>query len=73
LTEGLEKAFIAKIAPVESRATALGFSNTIVGIGLLPASLIAGLLFSIHPAAPFLFGALTSVITLAVFGMLVQE
>jgi MFS family permease len=73
LTEGLEKAFIAKIAPIESRATALGFSNTIVGIGLLPASLIAGFLFSLQPSAPFLFGALTSVITLAVFGILVQE
>jgi MFS family permease len=68
MTEGVEKAFVAKLAPPESKATALGFSQTIVGIGLLPASVIAGILFAAQPALPFLFGAMTSVgaiITLA--------
>jgi MFS family permease len=73
MTEGMEKAFVARIAPGESRATALGFSYTIVGIGLLPASVIAGLLFSVHPAAPFLFGAATTLLTLAVFAIAVHE
>jgi MFS family permease len=56
MTEGVEKAFVSDHAPEGSRATALGFYHTIVGIGLLPASLIAGILFSLAPAAPFLFG-----------------
>ncbi|MBN1412391.1 MAG: MFS transporter [Spirochaetales bacterium] len=56
LTEGTEKAFVAEIAPKESKGTALGFYHTIVGICLLPASAIAGLLFALSPSAPFLFG-----------------
>jgi predicted MFS family arabinose efflux permease len=36
----------------------LGLQATIVGIGLLPASVIAGLLWNIFgPQAPFVFGA----------------
>ncbi len=73
MTEGMEKAFVASIAPAESKATALGFSYTIVGIVLLPASVIAGFLFSMRPAAPFLFGAVTSVITVLILGAAVRE
>ncbi len=59
LTEGLEKALVADIAPVEQRATFIGLHATITGIGLLPASLIAGGLWSaLGPTAPFLFGGL---------------
>ncbi len=43
MTEGVEKAFVADIAPKESKATALGFHQTIVGVTLLPASIIAGI------------------------------
>ena len=73
MTEGMEKAFVVSIAPAESKATALGFSYTIVGIGLLPASVIAGLLFSMHPPAPFLFGAATSAITVLILWATVHE
>jgi MFS family permease len=66
LTEGVEKAFVAQLAPAQSKATALGFSHTIVGVCLLPASLIAGALFAVSPQAPFLFGSLTSLIAVYV-------
>lgn len=57
LTEGLEKALVADVAPVEHRATFIGLHSTLVGVGLLPASLIAGALWSaLGPAAPFWFG-----------------
>jgi len=57
LTEGLEKALVADIAPQEHRATFIGLHATLVGIGLLPASLLAGGLWSLFgPAAPFWFG-----------------
>ena len=62
LTDGCEKAFVADLAPKASKATALGFYHTAVGITLLPASVIAGLLFTVHPGAPFLFGAVVSCI-----------
>jgi MFS family permease len=73
MTDGVEKAFVSRLAPPESKATALGFSHTIVGIGLLPASVIAGLLFAVQPALPFLFGAGTSIITVVILGSLVKE
>ncbi|MCU0608416.1 MAG: MFS transporter [Chitinispirillaceae bacterium] len=69
MTEGVEKAFVSSIAPADSRATALGFLHTIVGIGLLPASIIAGALFVMSPAAPFLFGACTSIGTIGIIAL----
>ena len=57
-TEGVEKALVADIAPANLRATAIGLHATLVGIGLLPASLVAGLLWKyLGPSAPFYFGA----------------
>ena len=73
MTEGVEKAFVAKLAPPEAKGTALGFSQTIVGIGLLPASVIAGVLFSVAPALPFVFGAMTSVVAIIILGTGVRE
>ena len=56
-TEGVEKALVADIAPLELRATLIGLHATFVGIGLLPASLLAGLLWNFFgAAAPFYFG-----------------
>lgn len=73
MTEGVEKAYVSDTAPKESKATALGFYNTIVGIGLLPASLIAGFLFSVSPSAPFLFGGAMAVITVIIVACFVEE
>jgi len=57
LTEGLEKALVADLAPAEHRATFIGLHATLVGVGLLPASLVAGGLWSwLGPSAPFWFG-----------------
>jgi len=57
LASGAERALIAEIAPPDMRGTLLGMHATLVGIALLPASIIAGLLWdSFGPAAPFWFG-----------------
>jgi len=56
-TEGVEKALVADIAPQDLRATVIGLHATLVGIGLLPASLFAGMLWRfLGPAAAFYFG-----------------
>lgn len=56
-TEGVEKALVADIAPLELRATLIGLHATFVGIGLLPASFLAGMLWdTLGAAAPFYFG-----------------
>ncbi len=56
-TDGIEKALIADLAPAEVRATAIGLHATILGIGLFPASFVAGELWQ-HwgPSAAFYFG-----------------
>ena len=62
-TEGVEKALIADIAPSGLRATSIGLHATLVGIGLLPASLFAGILWKfLGPAAPFYFGGLMGIL-----------
>ena len=73
MTEGVEKAFVADIAPKESKATALGFHQTIVGVTLLPASIIAGILFSFLPGAPFLFGGGMALITVVIMGIFIRK
>lgn len=55
---GVERAFIAEISPKELKGTMLGMHSTIVGVALLPASVIAGLLWDGFGApAPFVFGS----------------
>jgi len=62
-TEGVEKALVSDIAPQELRATAMGLHATLVGIGLFPASLLAGLLWKfIGPAAAFYFGSIMGLV-----------
>jgi len=64
MTEGMEKAFMPDLAPDNSKAAALGFYHCIIGTGLFPASIIAGILFSFLPGAPFFFGGIMSLATI---------
>lgn len=56
-TEGVEKALVTDLSPFELRATVIGLHASLVGLGLFPASLIAGFLWRFFGApAPFFFG-----------------
>ncbi len=58
IVEGVARAFVADLVSEEKRGTAYGLYHGVVGLTLLPASLIAGWMWqAISPAAPFLFGA----------------
>ena len=58
LTEGVEKAWIADLAPASRMGTAFGYYNAVIGIGTLLASLIFGLIWTrVSPDAAFLTGA----------------
>ncbi len=57
LTKGGERALIAEMAPPEARGTALGLHSALTGVALLPASIIAGLLWdTVGKSAPFILG-----------------
>lgn len=65
LTEGLFAALVAEHAPAELRATAFGVMNLIRGLLLLPASALAGGLWTMQGAtATFVAGAVFALLTL---------
>jgi MFS family permease len=58
VNEAVGRALVADLAPPDLRATGYGIVNTAVGLLVLPASILAGLLWDrIAPSAPFWFGA----------------
>jgi MFS family permease len=70
VAEGVARAFVADLVPAEKRGTAYGLYHGVVGLTLLPASLIAGWLWqAFSPEAPFFFGA--GLAALATIGMMV--
>jgi MFS family permease len=55
---GVERAYVAEIAPKRLKGTMLGLQATVVGVALLPASVIAGFLWeTIGAHMPFIFGS----------------
>ena len=55
---GVERAYITEISPSDLKGTMLGLHSTLVGIALLPASVIAGVLWDLFGAVvPFIFGS----------------
>jgi MFS family permease len=73
MTEGVEKALVTDFAGLNEKATALGFYHTITGITLLPASIIAGLLYTVSPGYPFIFGGLISLVAVLFLFFFVRE
>jgi MFS family permease len=68
MTEGVQKAFLATIIPQEFKATGFGLYNTLVGLAVLPASLIAGFLWDrVGPPATFLYGTATAWLAAGLF------
>lgn len=74
LSYGTAKALVADLVPAESRGMAYGTYNAVLGITDLPASFVAGILWSgigkwagFGPAAPFYFGAAMAFLALALF------
>lgn len=62
-TDGVQKALVTDIIDKRFKGTGLGIYNFLVGITLLPASLIAGLLYDkVDNRAPFLFGSAMAII-----------
>lgn len=62
-TDGIQKAFIADNIDTNKQGTGMGIYNALLGITLLPASVIAGILYDkVNSSVPFYFGAATALI-----------
>ena len=67
IEESQSKAFIADLEP-ERRATAVGAYNFVTGLLYLPASLVAGALWTIDPRWAFGLATLLAVVAVVLFG-----
>lgn len=67
----MQKAMISDIVSKDLKGTGFGIYHAVLGITLLPASLIAGLLYdNVNSTAPFYFGsamALAAAILMIIF------
>ncbi len=64
-TDGIQKAFVADLTDKNKKGTAMGIYNALLGITLLPASLIAGGLYDkVNSSVPFYFGSLMAIISM---------
>ncbi len=74
MVTGVERAFIAEIAPPALKGTMLGLHATLIGVALLPASIIAGALWdTVGSFAPFALGAILSLTAAILLGVLFQS
>ena len=74
IVEGVSRAFVADLVPEEKRGTAYGLYHGVVGLTLLPASLIAGWLWdAFSPAAPFFLGAGLAFLAMLAMMALIRE
>ncbi len=67
MTEPVERAWVASLAPADLRGSAFGYYNGAIGIGALPASIVfGGIWAAFGPAAAFTFGAVMAGIAVLV-------
>lgn len=68
MSEGNLRAYMATLAPSRHKATAFGVYHTVVGLMLLPASIIAGWLWdNLGAGATFFYGAVMSALAAILF------
>ena len=71
---GVERAFVAEIAPPHLKGTMFGLHSTVTGIALLPASVIAGVLWNqFGTAVPFIFGASLSLLAAVILLLFMKD
>jgi MFS family permease len=74
LAEGVQRAYLATLVSEEQRATGYGLYHMVAGLTILPASVLAGVLWDhAGSAAPFWFGAATGILAVIVFAGISRE
>ena len=73
VTDGISRALLADLSPRAARGGAFGWFHMVTGVGALPASIVAGALWSAFgPQSTFLFGASCALAAAAIL-LAVQE
>jgi len=73
-TDGVQKAFVTDLLPPSQRGTGLGLYHAMLGLMLLPASVIAGVLYDrVDARVPFYFGSLTATAAALLMVLLLRQ
>ncbi|MBN2072015.1 MAG: MFS transporter [Candidatus Krumholzibacteriota bacterium] len=68
MIDGVQRAYVADLAPVESRATALGIFHASIGLIALPGGFLAGFIWDrTGPEGTFLYGLISSLVAIILF------
>ena len=74
IVEGVARAFVADLVTEDRRGTAYGLYHGVVGLTLLPASLLAGWLWqAVSPAAPFFLGSALAFVAMLAMLAVIKE
>jgi len=75
MTDGTQKAFVADLVDSDKKGTGLGIYNALIGLTLLPASLLAGMLYDkVNANVPFYFGGVMSLLAaLMLFVLIITD
>jgi len=73
VTQGAQKAFAADLTESNVRGTGMGTYQTLSGLALFPASVIAGYLWTVNPSATFYYGAATAIIAALMLAVLFRS
>lgn len=73
LVEGVQRAYASDLASRGLRGTALGTFHTSIGLATLPASAIAGILWTVDPNLTFIYGATIAFLASALLLMLMRR
>lgn len=72
MTDGTQKAFVSDLVDADKKGTGLGIYNALIGLTLLPASLLAGILYDkVNADVPFYFGGTMSLLAALLLGVLI--
>ena len=68
-----QRSFVSDLSEVENRSTALGAFEASTGLALIPAGIIAGLLWNANPNFIFIYGLIVSISALVLLQTLIKE
>src|SRR3989338_5693026 len=74
VTDGVSKAYVSDMVSEKERATSLGVYHTIIGVMLLPANLLGGLLWQrINVQSPFIFASALALVSAFLLMVLIRK
>lgn len=72
MTDGTQKAYVSDLVDSDKKGTGLGIYNALIGLTLLPASLLAGILYDrVNADLPFYFGGAMSLLAATMLFVLI--